>query len=309
MSNQVRVNPMPGQFLNLNGVAMHVHSAGRGAPAVVMEAAIGDFSLTWSLVQPQVARFTRAISYDRLGLGWSEASPMPRTGETLVAELRRLLGEAGIPGPYILVSHSFSALLARLYAYRYPEEIAGLVLLDPAHEDQFLRFPQPIREMFIPLRDAQIAQLQQNAETIRLNGPAAAVPVVMPPATFPAEISAAYTAQSIADPVRVETMIEELRQLETTQQQVRDLRAASLGQIPLTVISHGQPQAVPGMSAEINQAYEDAWQEMQREIAAMSTRGKQVIAEESGHMIHHQQPDLVVQHIRQMVEAVRNRDY
>lgn len=305
MSNQVRANPMPGQLLNLNGVAMHFHSAGHGAPAVILEAAIGDYSLTWSLVQPRVARFTRAISYDRLGLGWSEASPMPRTGEVMAQELRRLLEAAGVAGPYILVGHSFSALLVRVFAYLYPQEVAGMVLLDPAHEDQFLRFPQPIRDLFIPLRDGQIAQLQQNAETIRLNGPAAAVPVVFPPATFPAEIAAVYAAQSIADPVRVETMIEELRQLETTQQQVRDLQAAALGQIPLTVISHGQPQAVPGMSAGINQAYEDAWQEMQREIAGMSTRGKQIIAAESGHMIHHQQPDLVVEHIHQMVAACR----
>jgi hypothetical protein len=159
--------------------------------------------------------------------------------------------------------------------------------------------------MFAPLRDGQIAVLVQNAETIQLKGPEAATPVVMPSPAFTAEVAAAYAAQSVADSSRVETLIEELRSLETTQQQVRALRPVTLGQIPLTVISHGQPQDVPGMSAEINQSYEDAWQEMQREIAGMSARGEQVIAQESGHMIHHQQPDLVVREIHRMVERCR----
>ena len=305
MPKPERNYPVPGQLLSVDGVAMHIHPSGAGAPTVVMEAAIGDFSLTWSLIHPQVSKFTRAFSYDRAGLGWSEVSPRPRTGEVMVDELRRLLDAAGVPRPVILVGHSFSGLLVRLFTYLYPQEVAGLVLLDPAHEDQFLRFPQPIRELFAPLRDGQIAMLQQNAEIIRSQGPQGATPVVVPPPAFPPDIAAAYAAQSIADPSRVETMIAELRDLETTQEQVRKLRPAGLGDIPVTVISHGQPQDVPGMPAEVNQAYEAAWQEMQREIAGMSTCGQQIIAQESGHMIHHQQPELVVREIDRMVEICR----
>lgn len=100
-------------------------------------------------------------------------------------------------------------------------------------------------------------------------------------------------------------MIAELRDLETTQEQVRKLRPAGLGDIPLTVISHGQPQDVPGMPADVNQAYEAAWQEIQREIAGMSSREQQIIAQESGHLIHHQQPDLVAREIQRMVEICR----
>jgi pimeloyl-ACP methyl ester carboxylesterase len=159
MSKQESNYPMPGQLVRVDGVAMHIHPAGAGTPIVVMEAAIGDYSLTWSLIHAPVSQFTQAIAYDRAGLGWSEVSSRPRTGEVMVAELRRSLDEAGIPRPIILVGHSFSSLLVRLFAYLYPQEVAGLVLLDPAHEDQFLRFPQPIREMFGPLRDGQIAML------------------------------------------------------------------------------------------------------------------------------------------------------
>jgi pimeloyl-ACP methyl ester carboxylesterase len=204
-----------------------------------------------------------------------------------------------------LVGHSFSGLLVRLFAYLYPQEVAGLVLLDPAHEDQFLRFPQPIREMFTPMREGQIAMLQQNAEIIRNQGTEKATPVVMPPPAFPAAIAAAYAAQSIADSSRVETMIEELRNLERTQEQVRAQRLNGLGELPVTVVSHGIAQEVPGMPAEVNQAYEAAWQEMQGEMAGMSSRGKQVIARESGHMIHHQQPELVIEEIERIVMAWR----
>jgi pimeloyl-ACP methyl ester carboxylesterase len=286
---------------------MHLRAIGEGVPAVVMEASIGDFSLTWSLVDSKVGSFTRAVTYDRAGLGWSEVSPAARTGEVMVEELRQLLAAADIPGPFVLVGQSFSGLLVRLFAYKHPSDVAGIVLLDPAHEDQFLRFPEPIREAFGPLRSAQIAHLQQNAETIRVAGPAAAVPVVSAPPSFRPQAAAAYVAQSIADATRVQTVIDELSHLEDTQAQVRALGPVTLGEVPLTVISHGQPQSVPGMPDGVNQAYEDVWQQMQAEIAAMSARGKRIMAHESGHMIHHDQPDLVVGEVRDLVEAFRSR--
>jgi pimeloyl-ACP methyl ester carboxylesterase len=109
-----------------------------------MEAAIGDFCLTWALIQRAIAGFTRAISYDRAGLGWSQTSTSSRTGASMVEELRQLLQSSSVKGPFVLVGHSFSALLVRLFAYKNPHDVAGLVLLDPAHEDQFQRFPPQI---------------------------------------------------------------------------------------------------------------------------------------------------------------------
>ena len=295
-----------GEPIPVNGFHLNLSSMGSGSPPVLMEAAIGDFSLTWSLVQPEVAKFARCIVYDRAGLGWSEVSPAPRTGEVMVQELKHLLAAAGVPGPVVLVGQSFSALLIRLFAYRYRDQVAGIVLLDPAHEDQFQRFPQAIRDLFGPLRDAQIAQLEQTVTKIEQEGPKAATPLVMVPPALAPDVADAYRAQSIADASRVETMMDELRNLEVTQAQVRELRGGTLGDIPLTVISHGQPQIVPGMPDEVNRAYEEAWQEMQVEIAGMSGRGKRIVAQESGHMIHHDQPGLVVDAIREMVLALRS---
>lgn len=98
----------------------------------------------WGNVQPGVAVHTRACSYDRAGLGWSEAGPMPRDGLRIADELHALLRNAGEPPPYVLVGHSFGGLLVRVYADRYPGGVAGLVLLDSSHPDQLARL-EPVQ--------------------------------------------------------------------------------------------------------------------------------------------------------------------
>jgi len=299
--------PPAGDLVRVGERDLHIVSQGQGNPVVVMEAAIWDFSLTWSLIQPAVARFTRAVVYDRAGLGWSDPNSGPRTGEDMLADLRQLLTISRIPGPYVLVGQSFSGMLARLYAYCYPDEVAGLVLVDPAHEDQFSRFPAAIWEMFATIKDTQIQQLRGVQQVIAAQGPESAPPFVAVPASFPADIAERYRWLSVCEASRIETMIAELEALEDTQAQVRSARAAGLGDLPLVVLSHGQPASVPGMPQEVNQAYESAWQQMHIEIAGMSTRGRRIVAEKSGHMIHHEQPELVVEAIHRVVEQARER--
>jgi len=160
--------------IDLGGYRVHLRRQGVGAPAVVMEAAIWDIALTWALVQPEVAAFTHAVTYDRAGLGQSDASPRPRTGDVLVDELRALLHAAGVPAPYVLVGHSFSGLLVRLFAYHYPREVAGLVLIDPAHEDQDARFPAAIQTMAKSMFPAQLAAMRQLRDIVHTQGPEAA---------------------------------------------------------------------------------------------------------------------------------------
>ena len=100
---------------------------------MVLESALGGSSLSWALVRSDVAKFTCACSYDRAGIGWSDADPMPRTAQRIVNELHTLLTNARTKGPYVLVGHSFGGLAVRLYAAQYPEEVVGMVLVDPTH--------------------------------------------------------------------------------------------------------------------------------------------------------------------------------
>jgi len=133
--------PAPGKLIDVGGYRLHINCTGAGRTTVILDAGLGGSSLDWSRVQPGVATFTRVCSYDRAGYGWSDSGPKPRTSGRIVAELHALLVKAGIPGPYILVGQSFGGLNVRLYAYTYPQEVAGMVLVDASHEDAFVRFP------------------------------------------------------------------------------------------------------------------------------------------------------------------------
>ncbi|HPV82106.1 MAG TPA: alpha/beta hydrolase, partial [Nitrospira sp.] len=128
--------PPPGQMVDIGGHRLHLYCLGTGTPTVILEAAAPGWSLSWSNVQPQLARTTRVCAYDRAGLGWSERGPLPRSGQRMAQELHRLLERAGIRGPYVLVGHSLGGLLTRLYQHDYPQDVVGMVLVDAGHESE-----------------------------------------------------------------------------------------------------------------------------------------------------------------------------
>ncbi len=127
-----------GESIEVNGRRFSTRKMGAGAPAVIFDAALGASSLSWSLVQPEVARHVLTFSYDRAGFGGSDAGRMPRTSARIAGELRELLAAAGIAGPFVLVGHSFGGLCARVFAGRYRQDTAGLVLVDAPHPSQWL---------------------------------------------------------------------------------------------------------------------------------------------------------------------------
>src|SRR3989454_1075347 len=130
--------PPPGRLVNVGGHRLHIYCTGGGTPTVVMDSGFPGTSLSWTFVQPEVAKFTRACSYDRAGLGWSDAGPMPRTSRQIVDELHTLLRNARVEGPYVLVGHSFGTFTVRLYASTYPDEVAGMVLVVPTYPGEWL---------------------------------------------------------------------------------------------------------------------------------------------------------------------------
>lgn len=143
-----RAYPPPGRLVDVGGHSLHIFCQGTGSPTVVLDALGDGTSVMWAHVQPLVAEQTRVCAYDRAGRGWSEPGPLPRDGATIAAELHALL-QASEPGPYVMVGHSFGALIARLYADAYPDEVAGVVLVDggtPAIRSD--RFPPEAHAQF-----------------------------------------------------------------------------------------------------------------------------------------------------------------
>jgi pimeloyl-ACP methyl ester carboxylesterase len=123
--------------VRVNERQMHIHVTGEGTPTVVFESGMGASCLSWTLVQPEVAKFSRAVSYDRAGHGWSDPAREPRTAQQIAQELHLLLDAASIPGPYILVGHSFGGYVNRAFAHRYRNEVVGMVLVDSVHDAEW----------------------------------------------------------------------------------------------------------------------------------------------------------------------------
>lgn len=135
--------PPPGQLVDIGGYKLHLYCTGAGGPTVILDALFPGTVSNWAWVQPEIAEATRVCAYDRAGLGWSESGPEPRDARQQANELHTLLAKAGIPGPYILVGHSLGGLTVRMFADQYPEEVAGMVLIEGSNPDGWRQMGLP----------------------------------------------------------------------------------------------------------------------------------------------------------------------
>jgi pimeloyl-ACP methyl ester carboxylesterase len=140
--------PPLGRFYDVGGRRLFLHRAGSGSTAVVFLPGAGTVGLDYWNVQERAAQLTTSVLYDRAGTGWSARVALPRTSTAVTDELRELLRVAGVPAPYLLVGHSLGGLYARHYAVRFPGEVAGLLLLDPEHEDYDAYLPPQLRDIY-----------------------------------------------------------------------------------------------------------------------------------------------------------------
>jgi pimeloyl-ACP methyl ester carboxylesterase len=305
--------PPPGQMVDVGGFRMHINCQGdpSAGPAVVMDAGNGEPSLVWASVQPAVAEFARVCAFDRAGLGWSEPSPNPRTLSNFVDEQRTLLARAGVEPPYVLVGHSAGGLHARVYAHEYPDDVAGMVLVDAGHEDLDVRPPEPLvktakRTMNVMGWTLPLLQMLSSI------GFWALVPAAVErlwPSPIPEEARDAFVGMAASGTQWFGTAGKETAAVWNNLAAARAMRLPSLGDMPLVVLSRGKTQMSPGpgISAEDVEQFRVANEEMQAELATLSTRGKQIIAEDCGHHIQVEQPELVIDAIRKVVEAVREQ--
>lgn len=141
----IRAYPPPGQMVDVSGYRLHINCTGTGHPTVVIDAGWGDWSLLWSRVQGKVTKTTQVCTYDRAGMGYSEAGPLPRNAEQFAKELHTLLEQANIAGPYVLVGHSLGGLPVRVFVHDYPTEVSGVVLIESMSSGQMTQPPTEIK--------------------------------------------------------------------------------------------------------------------------------------------------------------------
>lgn len=303
-------SPAPGKLIDVGGHKLHLYCLGRGSQTVVMESGLGGSVLDWALVYPEVAKTTRVCAYDRAGFGWSDPSPKPRTAEIMVEELHSLLRAGGIKPPYVLVGHSFGGVLVRLYAYRFPTEVAGMVLVDSSHEDQFRRFPEAYRRAGEQLNVLVQRQLRL-ARSLTALGVLALKPDLFPVhPKLPEATASTYRATIVSDPSHIDGVLAEYANVEQNLAQARLAGMKSLGTIPLVVLVHGHPDPLPpqaNMTQEALAEGEQVWRTLQEELSKLSAKGRLSVAQQSGHYIQLDRPDLVITAIREVLKAVTTR--
>ncbi len=304
--------PPPGRLVRVSERRMHIYLAGEGTPTVIFESGMGASCLSWTLVQPQVAQFTRAVSYDRAGHGWSDPPREPRTARQIAQELHMLLDAAGVPRPYVLVGHSFGGYVNRAFSHMYRNEVVGMVLVDSVHPAEWENpTPEQMRMIELGLRYAWIAAWLARLGFVRfcLARLARGSPGLGWAAASAFGIDTAAAVQRIAGEIRklpppilpiVRALWSQPKNFLSLGQYVAALpvsavqaaAVSSLGHLPLVVLS-GDHHAPP---------YAD-WQS---DLAQLSSRGKHVVASDSGHWIHLDHPELVTRAIREVVLAARS---
>ena len=295
----------PGKLVDIGGYKLHIHCTGKGSPTVVIDAGMGCNSLYWTLVQSDISKFTRVCSYDRAGNGWSDESPLERTSQNMVNELHTLLQMDSVSAPYLLVGHSFGGNNVRLYASLYPNEVSSMVLVDSSHEDQLEKMPVPSNVLISMLTNPHIAPFLASIGTTRLLTQLPAVQASMN--IFPQDIQKMYWS-TLSTTKFAHTVTQEFKNLPISLKHLKDA-GGLLGDKPLTVISAGK--ATFGKDTGYSQAVSDklnqAWQLMQNDLVTKSTHGIHRIAEHSGHMIPHEQPKIIVDAIREQIDALHLR--
>ncbi|MBX3051412.1 MAG: alpha/beta hydrolase [Caldilineaceae bacterium] len=290
--------PAPGEMVDVGGHAMHLTCIGQGSPTVLVEAGSGSWSLDWRSVQEQMAEITRVCTYDRAGYGWSEAGPRPRTAKQIANELHGLVTKADIERPFILLAHSFGGLPARVYADEYTDDLAGLVLLDTRTATFSANRPAEMAavEEAMQTQQAVWGSLLTQTGLIRLLGPILAPP----PAGLPESLHPIFRAQ-LNQPKFLQAVSAEGAMLAQSEQQAS--KTGPMGNLPLVVVTH-DPQhmlEMPGLSAQVNQEADMAWQEAQRQLLSLSTDSKLVVASGSGHNIYLERPALLAEIIYNLV--------
>jgi len=298
-------------MIDVGGTRLHLIDKGTHGPPVIFESGISATCLNWTQVRTEVESFTRACTYDRAWLGWSDPANSPRTTAAVVDELHALIAGAGITPPYILVGHSYGGMIVRAYTAKYPECVSGLVLVDPLSPSEWLS-----------LSTAQTRMLRLGVKLSRRGNVLARLGVVraalallmaggrMVP-KFVARISGGHGESTIS------RLVGEVRKMPPDTWpmvrahwcQAKSFQGLAAYLVSLPAASREAAAMVETLAIPVtvlSAANSTPQQRAERDaLARRSPRGRHTIARKSGHWIHLDEPDLVVDAIREMAGLLK----
>jgi pimeloyl-ACP methyl ester carboxylesterase len=278
--------PAPGQMVTINNHDIHLHCVGDGTPTVVFESDLDQYgSLSWNSVQGEIGKYTRACSYDRAGIMWSEPGPRPRDGETIAAELKTVLENAGEEGPYILVGHAFGGAYVRIFAGQNPDDVCGMVLVESSHPEMLTRFEEVGVVPEIP--DKNIRPLILLLSHLGM------------PGRYKGNIY--NLSPEVYDPVQAFLPESSMTWFDEKVEAPNTLAQAGqyeyLGDFPLIVIATATP---PSSIEDRGQILNDLWLELQQELLLLS-ENSEIRIYEVGHYPQLQSPELVIEAIQDVL--------
>jgi pimeloyl-ACP methyl ester carboxylesterase len=300
---------VPQRLVDVGGRRLNLSCSGTGSPTVVFESPSGGAAREWWAVQPRIATRTRACVYDRAGLGFSDPSPRTADAENAADDLHALLKAAGIAPPYVLVGNSFGGGSVELYAWHWPAEVSGLVLVEPLHEDENVR-PDVLTHGGITASEAEILAFGDGCAAQADKGfdPGSqayedcigGADPALPPALGQVDLAQRLT------PGYWRTRQAERAALAADRSQLRAARRP-FGDLPVIVLARGvSPYRIPGKpQSDTNKAIEAANLALQTAVARSSTRGEVRVVGGAGHVIQQTHPAAVVTAVNDVLAKLR----
>ncbi len=305
----------PGRLIRADSTRLYVRIRGQGSPVIVIEPGLGSPGAEWWLIQDELARMTTVITYDRAGYGWSRPGRFPRTSFQVVNELSSMLQRADLNGPFVLLGHSQGGLYTQLFGRLHPDRVAGAVFLDPISSNHsrfrteldpsvyhasridalpYARIPAALRRLGLMRFCRHLIETNLLAYQSAL--PATVREVIWQHFTLPK----AYTA-----------ILSEYDQNATPANSSDIRNAGAFPQVPVKVIYHSPRRMVRdlmryrGLQRDDAEQVEQIWQQLARAYVRLSPHGEWIVAQESGHYMHIDQPELVMDEVRQLILRVR----
>jgi pimeloyl-ACP methyl ester carboxylesterase len=299
----------PQQMVDIgHGRRLNLYCQGTGSPTVILDAGMGDSTISWALVQPALSGRTRTCSYDRAGLGFSDAATRPGTAHNIAEDLHALLQAAHIDPPYILVGHSAAGMTVRVFADRYRTEVVGIVVVEGSHEDQSSRSwaieaPGQKDKWDASLKDTTCLDAAKNG-TIKKGTPAYAKCVGDDDPRYSKDINEAITKYEASRKWQLAATSEKQNIFYASAEQTRATRK-DFGDMPIIVLTHSPYPKNKDWTQEEQDQHTLLWEDMHTEIAAMSTHGVNMIVPRSGHYIQYDRPEIVIDAVNQAI-AISN---